>query len=58
MRIDTTRAAAAGLLCRPLAGTITDTAAWLANRDNTGAWRMVLSAERERAILQAAGITI
>ena len=58
MRMATARAEAAGLACRPLAGTIADTAAWLRARDNTNAWGMVLSAARERAILRAAGITI
>jgi 2'-hydroxyisoflavone reductase len=48
---DTRRAQAAGLAVRPLADTIADTAAWLAQRDNTGAWKLTLSADAERAIL-------
>ena len=39
------------LTFRPLAQTIDDTAAWLRQRDNSGAWRNVLSAEKEREIL-------
>jgi 2'-hydroxyisoflavone reductase len=51
MEFDCRRAAAAGLRVRPLAGTIADTAAWLSTRDNSGAWKAVLTAEREREIL-------
>jgi len=43
-----------GLRFRPLERTIADTAAWLARRDNTLAWRNVLSAAKEDALLQAA----
>jgi 2'-hydroxyisoflavone reductase len=42
-----------GLRTRPLARTVADTAAWLAERDNTGAWQHVLSDARERQILSA-----
>ena len=45
------RAAARGLRLRPLAQTVADTAAWLRERDQSGAWRNVLSAEKERALL-------
>jgi 2'-hydroxyisoflavone reductase len=43
-----------GLCFRPLERTLADTAAWLAQRDNAGAWANVLSAEKEDALLQAA----
>ena len=43
-----------GLRFRPLERTIADTAAWLAQRDNAGAWRNVLSAAKEDALLQLA----
>ena len=42
------RRSAPGLRTRPLAQTIADTAAWLAQRDNAGAWKDVLSADAER----------
>lgn len=45
------RAEQAGLRTRALAQTIADTAAWLAARDNTGAWKHVLGADAERALL-------
>ena len=51
MSIDGARASAAGLTPRGLRHTVADTAAWLAGRDNAGAWKLVLSAARERAIL-------
>ena len=51
MEFDCRRALAAGLRIRPLAETIDATAAWLAARDNGGAWKAVLTAEAERAIL-------
>jgi 2'-hydroxyisoflavone reductase len=47
------RAAATGLVPRPLTSTIADTAAWLAARDNTDAWKNVVGAEREREIVAA-----
>ncbi len=31
-----------------------DTAAWLAARDNAGAWKAVLTADAEREVLDAA----
>ena len=43
-----------GLHFRPIDRTLADTSAWLAQRDNTGAWRNVLSAAKEDALLQAA----
>jgi 2'-hydroxyisoflavone reductase len=49
------RAAARGLSPRPLAETVADTAAWLRTRDHSAAWRNVLPADRERAILADAG---
>jgi len=56
MQIDCTKAERAGLRTRPLAQTIADSAAWLAQRDNAGAWKAVLTAEKEREILaEAAG---
>jgi 2'-hydroxyisoflavone reductase len=54
MRFDTAKAHAAGLAHRPLAATIADTAAWLAARDNAGAWARVLPAEAERALVAPA----
>ncbi len=54
MQVDCTRAQRAGLHTRPLASTIADTAAWLAQRDNTGAWRDTLSADAEREVVRAA----
>jgi 2'-hydroxyisoflavone reductase len=51
--VDTARARAAGLRCRPLAETVRDTAAWLAERDNAGAWQKVLSDARERLVLSS-----
>jgi 2'-hydroxyisoflavone reductase len=53
MEFDCTKAQRAGLRTRPVAATITDTAAWLAQRDNAGAWKDVLSADAEREILAA-----
>jgi 2'-hydroxyisoflavone reductase len=53
MQIDCGQARLAGLDTRPLDQTIADTAAWLAARDNAGAWKHVLSAEAERRILDA-----
>jgi len=56
MQIDCTKAERAGLRTRPLAQTIADSAAWLAQRDNAGAWKAVLTAEKEREIIaEAAG---
>jgi 2'-hydroxyisoflavone reductase len=49
------RAIAHGLSIRPLAQTIDDTATWLRERDNTDAWRNVLSAEKEREALATIG---
>ena len=54
MEFDCRRAASAGLRIRPLADTIDATAQWLAARDNTGAWKAVLTAAQEREILAAA----
>ena len=48
------RAAAQGLVLRPLAETVADSAAWLRVRDHSNSWRNVLSAEKEREILAAA----
>ena len=58
MEFDCRRAQAAGLRIRPLAETIDATDAWLAARDNSGAWKAVLTADAERAILAfaAAGV--
>ena len=54
MAIDGRKAAAAGLAVRPLSDTVNDTAAWLAQRDNAGAWKHVLTGEKERQILASA----
>ena len=43
-----------GLRFRPLEETLADTAGWLAQRDNAEAWRNVLSAPKEDALLQSA----
>jgi len=51
MAVDCRRARDAGLRIRPLVQTVEDTAAWLATRDDAGAWRHVLGADKERAIL-------
>ena len=51
MEIDCARAERAGLRTRALATTVADTAAWLAQRDNAGAWKDVMSAETESAVL-------
>jgi 2'-hydroxyisoflavone reductase len=56
MEFDCRRAEAAGLRVRPLAETIDATATWLSARDNSGAWKAVLTAEREKDILAAAGV--
>jgi 2'-hydroxyisoflavone reductase len=51
MEFDCRKAQAAGLRMRPLADIIDATAAWLAARDNHGAWKAVLTAEGEREVL-------
>ena len=53
MTMDCARAKAARLATRPLADTIADTAAWLATRDNAGAWKHVLTADAERTLLES-----
>ncbi len=53
MEFSSARALAHGLTIRPLADTIDDTAAWLAARKQQSAWRNVLSADKERALLAA-----
>jgi len=54
MQIDCTKAERAGLRTRPLEDTVRDCATWLAQRDNAGAWKDVLTAEREREVVDAA----
>ena len=54
MEVDCRRAHRAGLAERTLAATIADTAAWLAMRDNSGAWQHVLTAGSERALIERA----
>ena len=51
LAIDCTKAQRAGLRTRALAKTVVDTGAWLAARDNAGAWQHVLGPDQERAIL-------
>jgi 2'-hydroxyisoflavone reductase len=51
MHLPCARAIANGLAFRPLDVTIDDTAAWLYERDNSAAWRSVLSAAKEREII-------
>jgi 2'-hydroxyisoflavone reductase len=53
MSVSCGKAIGHGLRFRPLERTLADTAAWLAQRDNSGAWRNVLSAAKEDALLQA-----
>lgn len=57
MTMDCSRARTAGLSTRPLHETIADTAKWLASRDNGAAWKNVLSAADERALLFSAEAT-
>jgi len=51
MHLPCARAIAQGLAFRPLGETIDDTAAWLRERENSTAWRSVLSAATESEIL-------
>jgi 2'-hydroxyisoflavone reductase len=51
-QVSTSRADAAGLTHRSLMETLRDTAAWLAARDNTGAWKKVMTAEQESGLLR------
>ena len=51
--MDCRKATAAGLRARPLADTVATTAAWLAQRDNAPAWKVVLGADAEREIVAA-----
>jgi len=53
MAFDCRRALGAGLAPRPLTATVDDTLAWLLQRDNADAWKLVLGGERERAIVAA-----
>ena len=55
MAFDCAKAEASGLATRALATTVADTARWLAQRDNAGAWKDVLAADAEREILAARG---
>jgi 2'-hydroxyisoflavone reductase len=50
MEFDCRRAHRAGLTHRSLAATIDDTAQFLESRDNTGAWKHVITAEQERSV--------
>jgi 2'-hydroxyisoflavone reductase len=52
-QVSVARAERAGLRTRSLAETVRDTAAWLAVRDNVGAWQQVLSDARERQLVSA-----
>jgi len=42
-----------GLSFRPLEQTLSDIAAWLAQRDNASVWRNVLSGAKEDALLKS-----
>lgn len=53
MEFSSAQAFARGLRVRPLSRTVDDTAAWLAMRDESKAWKNVLSADKERALLAA-----
>jgi 2'-hydroxyisoflavone reductase len=48
---DTTRAAETGLVVRPLAATVADTATWLGGKWRPEAWQRVLTVERERRLV-------
>ncbi len=50
---DVSKALASGLILRPVAATIADTYAWQATRPADHRWRAGLTAERERALLEA-----
>ncbi len=52
-RYDAAKAIAAGLTCRPLRETMTDTLAWDRGRDATQAMRAGLTSARERELLDA-----
>ena len=54
MEFSSARAFARGLRVRPLSQTVDDTAAWLATRDEAKAWKSVLAADKERALLAVA----
>lgn len=54
MSFSCARALGHGLRFRPLDATLSDTAAWLAQRDHAGAWREVLSRAKEDALLEDA----
>ena len=58
MEFDCRKARAAGLRIRPLEETVAASAAWLAARDNGGAWKAVLTAEAEREILAKAAVDV
>ena len=51
------RASAAGLRTRSLTDTVRDTAEWLLERENDGAWKQVLTDARERQIVSAVRAT-
>ena len=51
MHVDVRRALGAGLTIRSLDETIRATAAWLTQRDNSTAWKLTLSGQRERELL-------
>jgi 2'-hydroxyisoflavone reductase len=51
LAVDTSKARAAGLRCRPLPETIAATLAWLRTRPDDHVWRAGISAEREAALL-------
>jgi 2'-hydroxyisoflavone reductase len=53
LAVDTSKAQAAGLHCRPLPETIAATLAWLRTRPDDHVWRAGISAEREAALLAA-----
>jgi hypothetical protein len=59
VKVDSSRAADAGLQCRPLAATVRDTWAWMQAAsdlgDNERATEIGLIAERERKLLAVTG---
>jgi len=58
MEFDCRRALAAGMHIRPLAETVEATSAWLSARDNSTAWKAVLTAQAEREILAFAAARV
>ncbi|MEP7328968.1 MAG: epimerase [Betaproteobacteria bacterium] len=56
MQVDCRRAEGAGLHVRAIEDTVAATAAWLEQRDNASAWKIVLSADAERELAAAVAL--